>query len=53
MVAVVAHPPEWPLLQGSADVIRLRFAKGPGWGSMGAEELIGVSGAPFAVPELR
>jgi hypothetical protein len=53
MVPVVPHAPEWPVLQGSANVISLRFAKSAGWGSMGAEELVGVSSAPFAVPELR
>nr|WP_262267331.1 MULTISPECIES: hypothetical protein [unclassified Microvirga] len=53
MVPVVAHPPERPLLKGSANVVGLWFAESAGWGSMGAEELIGVSRASLAVPELR
>jgi hypothetical protein len=52
MVAVVAHPPERPLLKGAANIISLWFAEGPGWGSMRSEKLIGVSSSSLAVPKL-
>lgn len=52
VISVMTHPAKWPLLEGPADVIRLRFAKCPGGSPMRAKEFIGVSSPALAVPEL-
>jgi hypothetical protein len=53
VVAVVAHPPERPLLKGAANVISLWFAGRPGWGSVRSKRLIGIGSSSLAVPKLR